>query len=188
MDNKRKVMFGLFSVGALTGAIACSSTTTTTTSTPSGSDAGKEGGSSSSSSSGSTSSSSGSTSSSSSSSSGLTSSSSGSSGDTACAKEATFDACGSCCTQAHQAGATTFTKSLLGCACEGQGADGGTGPCATDCADTACAGKQPDATCNKCLQESVGKDGACLDKVSTDCNADNDCVAEQKCIGSCPQQ
>jgi hypothetical protein len=107
--------------------------------------------------------------------------------DTACANDSTLAACGQCCTTNHTAGATAFQNSLIACACSGTGADGGTGPCATECATSACATPiaQPDATCSACLQGSVGATGACTAQVTSDCEAVSDCIAEQQCISQC---
>jgi hypothetical protein len=108
--------------------------------------------------------------------------------DTACAAEATRTACGTCCITNHQAGAKIFQDALLACGCHGTGAaDGGAGECATACAATACAAtpKTPDATCNTCLQGSVASAGSCIDVVVAACTGSSDCVAQQKCIGTC---
>lgn len=108
-------------------------------------------------------------------------------GDDACAAEATKDACGQCCATNHAAGYKTFSETLLSCACEGTGADGGAAPCSTECGDTICATPQkaPTDACNKCLQDSVGQDGACLPPVSSACTADPDCLDQQKCVAQC---
>ena len=171
--NKAILFFGLSAVVALTGAVAACSSTTTTSGDTTGTEAGpKEGG-----------------------------PSDGGGQDTsmppedtgtttdpdlACKAEATFTKCGVCCATNHTAGYKVFQESVLGCGCKGTGADGGA-PCATDCATTLC--KSPpasgDATCNACLQTSVGASGACQDKVSTDCTASPDCVLQQKCIATC---
>lgn len=181
--QKRTVFFGVFSVGMLAGAIACT-TTTTEVAQPAadggkdGSSATKEGGASSSS--------------------GSTTSSSGSTGnpDDECATK-TASECTDCCAGNHQAGAQTLTKAVIECGCEGKGAtaaDGGAGdagaegPCATECATTLCAAtpKQPDATCNTCIEKSIGQGGACAKYASDTCLADDDCKAAQECLAACP--
>ena len=115
----------------------------------------------------------------------------GGGGDSMCGAAASLNACQTCCLGNHMTGAQTFTKSITACACKGMGAaadaglgDGGAGPCATQCAATTCAATpaNPDAPCNACLQASVTQGGACYDKVSTECNADADCAAEQACL------
>lgn len=170
--HKRAVFFGLSSIVSLAGlVVACSSTTTVTgtdTTTP---EAGaKE---------------TGSTAKDSSTTTEDTGTGTGTD-DKACGAETTLQACGTCCIANHKTGYTVFQDSLLGCACKGTGADGGA-PCATECGSTICATtpKNADATCNTCLQASVGQGGGCQEQVSTDCTADTDCLAEQKCIAQC---
>lgn len=171
--NKRLFLLGFFSVAAFAGGIACT-TTTTTTEVPAGTTDGgtKEGGTSTKDS-------------------GTTTddkdSSTNADPDEACGDEATLQGCATCCATNHQDGYATFTGALLGCACNGTGADGGTGPCATDCAATACASTpaNPDATCNACLQASVGQAGACQQAVGSACTAEPDCLAQQKCVAQC---
>lgn len=171
--DKRVAFFGLTSIVALTGlVVACSSTTTVTgtdTTTPEGGTA-KE---------------SGTTAKDSSTTTEDTGTGTGT-GDTACGAETTLQGCGTCCVTNHAAGYKTFQGSLLPCACMGTGADGGA-PCATECGTTICAAtpKNPDATCNACLQASIGSGGACQEKLTTDCSADKDCVAEQTCVAQC---
>ena len=172
--HKRAVLFGLSSIVSLAGlVVACSSTTTVTgTDTPTPEGGTKETGTTTPKDSGTT-----------------TEEDTGTgtgTGDTACGKEATLQECGTCCITNHKSGYTVFQNSLLGCACKGTGADAGA-PCATDCASTICAAtpKQPDATCNTCLQGSVAMGGACQQQVSDDCTADTDCVAQQKCVSQC---
>jgi hypothetical protein len=186
--EKRIMFFGVFSVGMLAGAIACTTTTTevaepTTDGGKEGSTATKEAG---------TSSSSGAT------------SSSGSTGDPddECATKSADD-CTDCCAGNHKAGAQTLTKAVIACGCNGTGAtaaDGGAGdagagdagaegPCATECETTICAStpKQPDATCNTCLTKAIGQGGACAKYASDTCLADDDCKAAQECLGACPK-
>lgn len=183
--EKRIAFFGVFSVGMLAGAIAC--TTTTTEVTQPAADGGKDGSTAtkdsgaSGSSSGSNTSSSGST----------------SNPDDECATKSA-DECLDCCSANHQAGAQTLTKAVIECGCEGTGAtagdggagDGGAGgPCATECATTLCAAtpKQPDATCNTCLEKAIGQNGACAKHASDACLADDDCKAAQDCLAACPK-
>jgi hypothetical protein len=171
--NKRAVLFGLSSIVTLAGVfIACSSTTTVTgtdTTTPEGGTketgavTGKD-----------------------SSTTTDEDTGTGTDPDKACGTEATLQACGTCCIGNHKTGYTVFQTSLLACTCKGTGADGGA-PCATECAATACAStpKQPDATCNTCLQAAIGTGGACQEQVVSDCSADTDCLAQQKCVSQC---
>ena len=170
--NKSALFVGLFSIAALTGALACSSTTTTTD--PTNDDAGtpKDGGSSGTAKDSST----------------PPDTDSGTTDpDKKCGTEATLRACGTCCATNHASGYKTFTDTLVACACNGTGADGGTGPCATDCAGTICKTPpaNPTAACSTCLQASVGQTGACGETVATTCMASSDCLAEQKCITQC---
>lgn len=173
--DKRIGFFGLVSVAALSGAIACTTSTTTTETTPNSGDGGtaKDGGSSTTKDSGG----------------GSSSGDSGSSTDPdqACGEEASLQGCAQCCATNHPSGYKTFADTLLACACDGTGADGGTGPCATDCQDTACASTPatPTAACNTCLQGSVGSGGACQQAVSDACTAEQDCLAQQKCVAQC---
>ncbi len=174
--DKRIGFLGFFSAAALLGAIACT-TTTTTTETPAG-DAGTTKGDASA-----TKDSGGSSSSSSSGGGG----DSGADPDQACGEEASLQGCAQCCATNHPTGYKTFADTLLACACEGTGADGGAGPCAEDCADTACNSTpaQPTAACNTCLQNSVGQGGGCQQAVSDACTAEADCLAQQKCVAQC---
>jgi hypothetical protein len=173
--RKSVVVFGLFITGAaFAGALAaCSSSTTTTetgpgdgggseTSTPA--DGGKD-------------------------TSTATDSSKTADPDDLCAEETTQNACGQCCATNHPAGYKVFQDSLLGCVCDGDGADGGA-PCATQCATTLC--KTPpvsaDQTCQTCLQGSINTGGACQESVSAACTANPDCIAQQKCVTPCTKK
>jgi hypothetical protein len=163
-------IFGLFSVAALAGAIACT-TTTTETSGGGDPDAGKKDGSTSTKDSGTKTDD-------------EDSGTTKATGDDACKEETTLDACGSCCEGNHEKGTNTFYGSLLACACEGTGAvdAGGKGACDAECGDNACAEKDPTDACVKCVQDSIGEDGACLDAVVEACKADDDCMANQQCL------
>jgi hypothetical protein len=171
--HKRAVFFGLSSVVTLAGlVVACSSTTTVTgTDTPTPeAGAAKDG----------------STTAKDSSTTTEDTGTGTGTGDTACGAETTLQACGTCCITNHQAGYKTFQASLLACACTGTGADGGA-PCSTECGATICAAtpKNPDAACSACLQASIGAGGGCQEKLTTDCTADKDCLAEQTCVAQC---
>ncbi|MDB4933575.1 MAG: hypothetical protein JWP87_547 [Labilithrix sp.] len=173
--NKGALFFGLSSVVSLAGVIvACSSTTTTTTTTPDEAGA-KEGGT---------------PGTGAPKDSGVvddTDSSTPSNPDTACKAEATLQECGQCCVTNHPQGYKVFQDTLLDCSCKGTGADAGIGPCATDCAATACKAtpSQPDQACTTCLQKAVGQGGGCQEALSTACTAEPDCIAEQKCVAPC---
>lgn len=108
-------------------------------------------------------------------------------GDSACKAESTLQACATCCAKNHQTGYQTILTTTIACACKGEGADAGTGPCATDCKDTLCAATpaQPTAACNTCIQNAIGQGGACQNAVATKCQADPDCVKEQSCVTPC---
>lgn len=114
--------------------------------------------------------------------------------DEKCAAEATQQACGQCCLMNHAAGYQVFATSLSGCACTGTGADGGVdaggGPCANECAATFC--KSPpasvDMACQTCLQTSISPGGSCQETVAAACQANADCVAQQKCILPCSKK
>ncbi len=169
------LFFGLSSIVALGGAIAaCSSTTTTTTDTVDAApeadvrnDAGKDAA--------------------------KVEEDSGTTlnPDKQCAAMATQEECGQCCGMNHPSGYAVFLKALIDCSCKGigidGGADGGAGACATECADTLCKSTpaQPNAACNTCLQGAVGSGGACNEPISSACMADEDCMAQQKCIVPC---
>jgi hypothetical protein len=174
--NKGALFFGLSSVVSLAGVIVACSSTPTTTTTPEEAGA-KEGGT---------------TGTGSLKDSGVvddTDSSTSSKPDTACKEEATLQACGECCVTNHPQGYQVFQDTVLGCGCEGNGADGGIGPCATECAVTSCTGTAtptpPDQACETCLQKAVNQGGACQEAFSTACTAEPDCLAEQKCIAPC---
>jgi hypothetical protein len=173
--SSRKVFFGLVSVTAVSGAIiACTTTTTTVENPPADSGSGGDTGTGSKDSGPKTEQDTGTT---------LT-------GDELCLAESDRQACGQCCIKNHMTGYNTFIKSITDCACQGTGAaDGGVAPCATECKDTFCKNPpaQVDKTCDTCLQNSVGQTGACIETVSKACQADTDCLAEQKCISGCPK-
>lgn len=169
--DKRVVVFGLFSVTVLTGTVvACSTTVTSVVPDPGTVDGGdggkKEGGS-------------------------AGNDSGGGNPDDACGEEATKQACGECCITNHQTGYKTFETALLECVCTGEGsakdAGAGSGPCKSECATTLCAATpmNGNTACNNCVQTSVNTGGACLQHVSTACQADQDCVDQQACIGQC---
>jgi hypothetical protein len=107
--------------------------------------------------------------------------------DSVCAAEPKQTECGTCCINNHKAGYKVFQDALLSCGCDGTGADSGTGPCATQCATTLCATppKAGDQACQACLQSSVDQGGDCQASVSAACTADQDCLAQQKCIQPC---
>ena len=109
--------------------------------------------------------------------------------DKACAALGTKNECGTCCIQNHAKGYKLFQDTLLACACTGTGADGGA-PCATECAATLCKSPpvQADMTCSTCLQGSVDQGGDCQESVATACTADEDCLAEQKCVLPCTKK
>jgi hypothetical protein len=124
------------------------------------------------------------TASSSSSSGGSSSSSSGSSsgGAGACGGEATYDACITCCEQAHPNGASTYIGSLVTCLCKPAN-------CGTSCSTTLCAATptNPDATCNTCANS---KSANCGTDVQSACSADPDCVDFAQCLqtAACDQK
>jgi hypothetical protein len=166
--DKRVVVFGLFSVTVLTGAVmACTSTVTQTVdpgdagTVKEGGGGGKEGGGG--------------------------GDGGGGDPDEACGAETTKQACGQCCVTNHPTGYKVFETALSECACTGTGADGGTGPCATACGTTFCASTpmSPNGACNTCLQQSISMGGGCQNHVSTECTAEPDCLAEQQCVGQC---
>jgi hypothetical protein len=176
--NTRFAIFGLTSVAALAGVFACTTTTRTIENDP-GTDGGKDS---------STTSKEGGTSSTTDKDSGTTTTDP----DEACAEEGTLQACGQCCIKEHTKGYKVFEAALVACACEGTGstADGGAPACADECADTLCASTpaQPDATCQTCLEGSIGQGEACTDAVSTACSDEPDCLAQQECVAGCPKK
>jgi hypothetical protein len=171
--DKKVVVFGLFSVTVLTGTvIACTSTVTSVLPDPNSVDGGdggkKEGGGG-----------------------GGNDSGGGGNPDDLCGEEATKQACGECCITNHPTGYKTFETALLECVCDGTGstqdAGAGNGPCKTQCATTICAAApmNPNAACNTCINGSIQQNGACLQHVGTQCQADQDCVDQQTCVGQC---
>jgi len=134
------------------------------TSSSSGADPGasSSGSTSSSSSSGSTSSSGGST------------SSSSSGGTGACTSSATADACYDCCITAHESGFNAAEQAFGDCACQTPGV------CKTQCSTTYCAGQQPSAACETCLNAAT----QCNTAADTACSANADCQALDACIAS----
>ncbi|MBS2014556.1 MAG: hypothetical protein JST00_16840 [Deltaproteobacteria bacterium] len=182
MQHSMKLSLSMLAAITAIAAVACSSTQTTTTSgeptEPADSGSTKQDPKGDSGASSSSSGSSGS-------SSGSSGSSGTPSGDDACGKESTQQACGECCIKNHTKGYQTFVTALLACACGGPGGgDAGAGPCAAACKTTVCAAtpSNPDAACNSCLQGTLGASGACNQAVADACQPDADCVAQQSCV------
>lgn len=93
-----------------------------------------------------------------------------------CSGEATQTACVSCCSKAHQDGASAYLVATIDCMCLPAN-------CEKDCAATLCNAanpKAPDATCTTCVN---GKNGACAQSIKSACTADPDCVAFDACVG-----
>ncbi|MBX3202126.1 MAG: hypothetical protein KF894_28615 [Labilithrix sp.] len=91
-----------------------------------------------------------------------------------CGGAKTQDACAQCCLADHQAGGAVYIGALQACTCKAEN-------CQEDCADTYCAETpaQPSAKCATCAQ---GLQQACGQEVTTACNANQDCVAFNKCL------
>lgn len=82
----------------------------------------------------------------------------------------------------HDSGTTGGNDSGTG----GQDSGGGTGPCATQCAQSLCAptpvDSQPGDPCDTCVNNSLGQGQACNAPVVNACKADTDCVALLTCV------
>lgn len=94
----------------------------------------------------------------------------------ACAGEASFDACVTCCSNAHPDGSDTFYGTYVMCLCE-------TANCGLECGTTLCdpvAPTQADAACSACIQAQGNN---CQADVSAACSADPDCIAFDTCVG-----
>ena len=86
----------------------------------------------------------------------------------------TGDACWDCCDQAHPEGelwVETFDK----CVCVSPGI------CRTQCATSLCAGGQPSAACELCLENAA----QCETQATTACNAVPGCAAAEACGAKC---
>lgn len=172
--DKPIVVFGLFSVTVLTGAVAMSACSSTTTTVVTDDDGGpREGGTKEGGGGG-----------------GGEGGGGGGDPDEACGEEPTKLACGQCCATNHQTGYKVFETSLLECACDGTGAvdAGAGGPCATACATTVCAtpAKQADTACDTCIAGTIGSAMApCLAHVVSACQNEPDCLAQQQCVSQC---
>lgn len=93
-----------------------------------------------------------------------------------CAGESTFDACLTCCSNAHPDGSDTFYGSYIDCLCQPAN-------CGLDCDVSLCdpiAPTQPDAACDACIQ---AQGNSCQAAVSAACSADPDCIAFDSCVG-----
>lgn len=94
-----------------------------------------------------------------------------------CKAETTQTACFECCDAKHEDGAGVFYLALFDCIC----ADAN---CKEACGDTMCNDadpKEPDAACNACMAK---KNADCQLPVAQECQADPDCVAYDKCVGT----
>lgn len=98
-----------------------------------------------------------------------------------CGDEADADACTDCCISENQAGAKVYIEALVACACKAD-------VCATECESTYCAAtpKNPDATCNACLDEKL--QASCEEELGTKCTASKDCMSFNSCMNTCPAQ
>jgi hypothetical protein len=92
-----------------------------------------------------------------------------------CAAQATQDACVTCCTNAHNAGAMGYMNALIDCMCESAN-------CASACSATLCnqaSPQNPDAACNTCVQS---KTSACAPHIQQSCDLEPDCVLFMMCV------
>ena len=101
-------------------------------------------------------------------------SSSGGTGDSACVATTTGADCSDCCANAHQAGAAVGDQAYGDCLCQTPGT------CATECANSFCAGSlpQPGDTCDTCMQGATACDQAAV----TACEGNADCKAFEACM------
>ena len=93
-----------------------------------------------------------------------------------CGSNPTRAACNGCCNSKHGAGADTYSKTFLNCACTTPGT------CAQQCAQEACNGVEPTANgpCDTCL--GVASSGSCGAMADSACSASADCVAWNACF------
>jgi hypothetical protein len=108
------------------------------------------------------------------SSSGGTSSGGAPAGGGECASSADIDACYDCCITPHEAGYDVADQAFGDCACEAPGV------CASQCATSYCAGQEPTAACEACLDAATQCDQA----ADTACAGSADCQAITACIQS----
>lgn len=94
-----------------------------------------------------------------------------------CAAEANADACFDCCSKGNEAGLDQAYQVFDTCACQTPGV------CKTQCGNNYCAGQQPTAACETCLQgaQQCGQqaDQACA--ANAQCKAAVDCFDASQC-------
>jgi hypothetical protein len=91
-----------------------------------------------------------------------------------CASSADIDACYDCCITPHEAGYDVADQAFGDCACASPGV------CAAQCATSYCAGQEPTAACEACLDAATQCDQA----ADTACAGNADCQAITTCIQS----
>jgi hypothetical protein len=91
-----------------------------------------------------------------------------------CADKASQAACTNCCTEKYIDGAGAYLLAVNDCMCVES-------RCQKACAETFCAPdlKEPDQLCNDCMAD---KSGECSAPITSDCNANADCVAFNVCM------
>lgn len=94
-----------------------------------------------------------------------------------CAAEANADACFDCCAKGNEQGLDQAYQVFDTCACQTPGV------CKTQCGNNYCAGQQPSAACETCLQgaQQCGQqaDQACA--ANAQCKAAVDCFDASQC-------
>jgi hypothetical protein len=95
----------------------------------------------------------------------------------ACGATKTYDACISCCVNAHPGGAKTYNNALAACLCK-------PGNCRVQCSSSLCASPMadPNGSCNVCAADKYTN---CSTDVTTACTADADCNALMQCAVAC---
>jgi len=91
-----------------------------------------------------------------------------------CSDKAKQVDCTNCCTEKYLDGAGAYLLAVNDCMCVES-------RCQKACAETFCAPdlKEPDALCNDCMTD---KSGECSAPITSDCNANADCVAFNVCM------
>ena len=106
-------------------------------------------------------------------------------GDQTCQAEAA-SSCITCCQGLYVTGVNDLIADIQACDC------GTSGVCQTACATEYCSNGTVTTAgdpCDTCLQASVEADGgACLAALTTECDADPDCLAYITCTNGCPAQ
>ena len=106
----------------------------------------------------------------------------GNTGASNCASMADFNTCANCFAQENQAGAQAYSGALVQqCLCTNECQN----DCTAECADPAA---EFSATCDTCFQAAANdQQSGCLTGFSSQCQADQSCMAFVQALQTCPQ-